>query len=55
MSRGHTQPAMPVQTDNSTKYGVMSNKIIPKATKAMNVWFHWLHNRAQQKQFQFYS
>ena len=51
---GHPQPLMPIQTDNSTTYGVLTNKIIPKAMKAMDMHFHWLYNQEQQKQFQFY-
>ena len=51
---GHPQPPTPIQTDNSTAFGVVMNKIIPKATKAMNVHYHWLCNREQQQQFRFY-
>ena len=50
-SMGHSQPPMPMQADNSTMYGVVSNKIIPKATKAMDMHFHWLRDRQQQQQF----
>jgi hypothetical protein len=39
---GHPQPQTPVQTDNSTAYGVINNKIQPKATKAMDMRFYWL-------------
>jgi hypothetical protein len=35
---GHPQPPTPIQTNNSTAYGVInSNKIQPKATKAMDM------------------
>jgi hypothetical protein len=34
---GHPQPQTPVQTHNSTAYGVINNKIQPKATKAMDI------------------
>jgi hypothetical protein len=34
---GHPQPQTPVQTNNSTAYGVINNKIQPKATKAMDM------------------
>ena len=50
---GHLQPPTLVQTDNSTTYGVVTNKIIPKATKAMDMHSHWLHNQEQQKLFLF--
>ena len=37
---GHLQPLMPVQTDNSMTFGMVMNKIIPKATKGMNMGYH---------------
>ena len=51
---GHKQPPTPVQTDNSTAHGVITNKIQPKATKPMDMRFHWLRDRMNQKQFRFY-
>ena len=51
---GHPQPPTPIQTNNSTAYGVVSNKIQPKATKAMDMRFHWLRDREAQKQFRIY-
>ena len=52
---GHPQPSTPVQTDNSTAYGVINNKIIqPKATKAMDMRFYWLKDRESVEQFKYY-
>ena len=51
---GHKQPPTPIQTDNSTASGVVNNKIQPKATKAMDMRFHWLRDREAQQQFRFY-
>jgi len=51
---GHTQPPTPMQTDNSTAFGVVNNKILPKATKPMDMRFHWLRDRLRQKQFRYY-
>ena len=51
---GHLQPLMPVQTDILMAFGIVTNKIIPKATKAMHMWYHWLHECNQQQQFWFY-
>jgi len=51
---GHQQPRTPVQTDNSTAEGIINNKILPKATKAMDMRFHWLRCREAQKQFRFF-
>ena len=51
---GHMQLLMPTQIDNSTENGVITNKIIPKASKIMDMHFHWFWNYKQQKQYQFY-
>ena len=51
---GHPQPPTPMQTDNSTALGVVTNKIQPKRTKSMDMRFHWLRCRARQKQFRTY-
>jgi hypothetical protein len=47
---GHPQPRTPIQTDNTMAEGVNDNKIQPKHTKAMDMRFHWLHNRKAQGQ-----
>eukprot|EP00804_Cyclotella_cryptica_P008990 CCRYP_003099-RA/>CCRYP_003099-RA protein AED:0.27 eAED:0.27 QI:0/-1/0/1/-1/1/1/0/583 len=51
---GHPQPPTPIQIDNSTALGVVTNIIQPKRTKAMDMHFHWLHCRENQKQFHTY-
>ena len=51
---GHPQPPMLVQSDDSTTYGAITNKIIPRATKVIDSHFHWLHNHKQQQHFRFY-
>ena len=38
----HPQPKTLMQTDNSTSNGLLNNRIIPKATKSINVKFHWM-------------
>lgn len=48
---GHPQPKTPVQTDNSTAHGLLTNKITPKALKAMDMRFHWLQDREAQRMF----
>eukprot|EP00804_Cyclotella_cryptica_P000393 CCRYP_008697-RA/>CCRYP_008697-RA protein AED:0.46 eAED:0.44 QI:0/0/0/1/0/0/2/0/192 len=50
---GHKQPPTPIQTDNSTAEGIVNNRVQPKRTKAMDMRFHWLRDRANQKQFAF--
>ncbi len=39
---GHPQPQMPKQMDNATAHTLLTNKILPKALKAMDMRFHWL-------------
>ncbi len=51
---GHLQTRTPIQTNNSTAHALLTNKILPKALKAMNMQFHWLHCRKAQDQYQFY-
>ena len=48
---GHPQPCMPIQMDNKTANDLLTNKIMPKALKAMDMRFHWLHCRNAQEQF----
>ena len=51
---GHPQPRTPIQTDNSTAYGLINNKILAKATKLIDMNFHWLRCRDSQGQFRYY-
>jgi hypothetical protein len=51
---GHPQPRTPIQTDNATAHALLTNKILPKALKAMDMRFHWLRCRNEQGQFCYY-
>ena len=51
---GHPQPPTPIQVDNSTAEGVVNNKVQPKRMKPMDMRFHWLRCRMNQKQFRFH-
>ncbi len=51
---GHPQPRTPIQTDNATAHALLTNKILPKTLKAMNMRFHWLRCRDAQDQFRYY-
>jgi hypothetical protein len=51
---GHTQPTTPLQTDNSTAYGIVNETIKQKISKAMDMPYHWLTDRVRQKQFDVY-
>jgi hypothetical protein len=39
---GHKHLKTPIQTDNTTVFGVVNNNIQPQRTKAMDMRFHWL-------------
>jgi hypothetical protein len=51
---GHTQPPTPLQTDNSTAYGIVNNTIKQKRSEAMDMRYHWLTDRVLQKQLEVY-
>jgi hypothetical protein len=51
---GHTQPPTPLQTDTYTAYGIVNEVIKQKRSKAMDMRYHWLTDRARQKQFNVY-
>jgi hypothetical protein len=51
---GHIQPATPLRTDNSTAFGILSETIKQKISKAMDMRYHWLTDRVCQKQFDVY-
>ncbi len=52
---GYLQPPTPVQTDNSTADSIVNLRVQSNRTKAMDMHFHWLHDRGvNQKQFKFY-
>jgi hypothetical protein len=44
----HLQPHTPMQTDNATAHALLTNRILPKALKAMDMRFHWLRCRDSQ-------
>jgi hypothetical protein len=51
---GHPQTHTPTQTNNSTAHALLTNKIMPKALKAMDMRFHCLCCRKAQDQYCFY-
>jgi hypothetical protein len=51
---GHPQPRTPIHMDNKTANDLLTNKIMPKALKAMDMRFHWLRCREAQGQFRYY-
>ena len=51
---GHPYPGpTPVTTDNSTAVGSPQKTMIPKASKLIDVHFHWLQNWHAQQLFTF--
>jgi hypothetical protein len=50
----HPQTRTPIQTDNSTAHTLLTNMILPKVLKAMDMRFHWLHCQELQAQYYFY-
>jgi hypothetical protein len=51
---GQPQPCTPMQTDKAMAHALLTNKILPKALKAMNMRFHWLRCCNAQGQFCYY-
>jgi hypothetical protein len=51
---GHPQPRTLMQTDNATAHALLTNKILPKALKALDMRFHWLRSHDAQRQFHYY-
>ena len=49
---GHPQPPTPIQINNTTALGVVTNTIQPKRTKDMDMRFHWLRCRKKSKAIQ---
>eukprot|EP00536_Pseudo-nitzschia_multiseries_P000416 jgi/Psemu1/915/gm1.915_g len=48
---GHPQPATPMKTDNNTAEGILNGTIKQKRSKAIDMRFYWLKDRAEQGQF----
>jgi hypothetical protein len=51
---GHTQPPIPMETDNTTATGYSNGTIKQKRTKAMDMRFYWIKDRVKQGQFNVY-
>jgi hypothetical protein len=50
---GHKQPPTPMQTDNTTALGVVNNNVMKKL-KSMDMKYHWLRCRINQRQLHHY-
>ena len=53
---GHPQPptGTPMETDNSTAYGILTANVRMKHSKAFDVRYHWIKDRIAQNQFNLY-
>jgi hypothetical protein len=51
---GHIQPPTPIQTDNKTANGILTNTIKQKRSKAIDMNFYWLRDRVEDKEFEVY-
>ncbi len=51
---GHLQPKTPIQIDNATAHGFLHETIKRNQSKAFDMRYYWLRDRAQQGQFSFY-
>jgi hypothetical protein len=48
---GHPQPATPMQTDNSTAFGIANATVKQRRSKAIDMRFYWIRDRVQQGHF----
>ena len=51
---GYTQPPTPIRTDNTTAVGFANHTIKQKRSKAIDMRFYWIRDRANQQQFIIY-
>jgi hypothetical protein len=51
---GHIQPATPLQTDNQTAMGILTDTIKQRRSKAIDMNFYWLRDRVADKEFEVY-
>ena len=49
---GHPQPPTVIRTDNKCAEGILNNTIKQRRSKAIDMRFYWLRDRARQGQFQ---
>jgi hypothetical protein len=54
LKMGHPQPTTPVQTDNSTAFGIVQNTVKQVRSKTMDMRFYWVRDRVRQGQYNVY-
>ena len=50
----HLQHQTPLEMDNITAHGILTNTLVPKRSKAIDMRFFWLRDRENQEQFKLY-
>ena len=50
----HLQPLTPMQVDNTTESSFANGMLKEKSAKSIDMKYHWLKYRQEQKEFQFY-
>jgi hypothetical protein len=48
---GHSQGPTPLQFDNKCAVGILTDTVVQRRSKAMDMRFYWLRDRQRQKQF----
>ena len=48
---GHTQPATPLKTDNTTAHSFVHNNITQKRSKSWDMRYYWLRDKSNQRAF----
>ncbi len=51
---GHPQGPTPIQFDNKCATGILTDTVVQRRPKAMDMRFYWLHNCGCQQQFHVY-
>ena len=51
---GHPQPPTPIQTDNSSAFGIVNDNVRRNKSRSMDMRFFWIKDRIRQKQFLVY-
>jgi hypothetical protein len=54
MEFGPKQLATPLQTENSTAFGILNETIKQKRSRSMEMKYYWLQDRVHQKQYNVY-
>ena len=51
---GHSQQLTPLEIDNDTAFGILTSRIVPKKSKAIDMHFYRLCDRENQKKIKLY-